>query len=58
MNDNERMEVCDAIESEGFDYAFTCYSLFSHIKDKKFHELRQAYLDATRALEDYLKLNK
>lgn len=42
--------VRDCIECEGFDYAFVDYSHFQEVKDVEFHRLRQAYLDARKAL--------
>lgn len=42
------------VENEGFDYAFRSYSDFHEVKDKKFHKLREAYLAAAKALEDYI----
>ena len=45
-------EVNACVENEGFDYAFRHYSDFSEVKDKKFHELRSAYVDAARALAE------
>lgn len=45
--------VADSIDGEGFDYCFRSYSDFKEIRDKKFHELRQAYIDAAEDLEEY-----
>jgi hypothetical protein len=42
------------MENEGFHYCFKHYSEFKEIKDKKFHELRLAYLEAADALEKYI----
>ncbi len=39
---------------EGFDYAFCNYSQFKKIKDKRFHELRKAYIAAQEELEEYV----
>jgi hypothetical protein len=51
----DRMEgVRACIESEGFDYAFRHYSSFDDVKDKNFHALREAYVRAAQALEDYV----
>lgn len=46
--------VRDAIESEGFDYCFRAYSNFSTIGDADFHHIRRDYVNAARALEDYV----
>lgn len=54
MKAADKRKVRDLTELEGFDYAFCCYSDFKEIKDLKFHELRRVYLNATRALRDYI----
>jgi len=46
--------INDCIECEGFDYCFVHYTDFSDITDKKFHELRNKYLDARTKLADYI----
>ena len=45
------------IDEEGMDYTFQHYSHFEEIKDEKFHRLRNAYLDAAEALENYVNKN-
>ena len=47
-------DVRDKVENEGFDYAFRCYSDFKGVKDSEFHSLREAYIYAANALEEYL----
>ncbi len=47
-------EVRACVENEGFDYAFRFYSAFAQVKDKEFHALREAYVAAAKALEDYI----
>lgn len=54
MTGKEFQYVADTIENEGFSYAFVHYTDFSEIEDEKFHELRQAYLDADAALREYV----
>ncbi len=54
MNTKDTELVYNTVESEGFDYTFTDYSSFKEIKDKEFHRLRQAYLDAREALAAYI----
>lgn len=54
MTDKEKQSVLDAIDNEGFDYTFIHYSDFKDIKDRKFHQLRNNYIKATKALDDYL----
>lgn len=46
--------VRDCVENEAFDYAFVDYSHFEEVKDEEFHRLRQAYLEARKALAAYL----
>jgi len=46
--------VKDKINGEGFHYCFVNYSSFSEIKDKKFHELREKYIEASKDLERYI----
>lgn len=47
--------VLQKVGSEGFDYCFREYSSFKEVKDKTFHELREAYVETARYLEDYLR---
>lgn len=49
--------VADAIENEGFDYAFVNYSNFEEIEDEEFHRLRIAYKEARAELEAYVEAN-
>lgn len=51
--DDELGEVIDAVEFEGFDYAFRHWSSFKDVKDKRFHELRDAYVKAANELAAY-----
>lgn len=54
-DETESMQpVRDAIESEGFDYCFRMYSNFPEIGDPDFHHLRRDYVNAAKALEDYV----
>lgn len=48
--------IREIVEQEGFDYAFRNYSDFKKINDTRFHELRKAYVDAAKALSEYLNL--
>lgn len=43
------------IENEGFHYCFNHYSDFSDIKDERFHELREAYLQSVDIMNEYLE---
>lgn len=47
-------EVLYRIDEEGFDYCFRGYSSFTEFKDEEFHRLRQIYIDAADALEEYV----
>jgi hypothetical protein len=42
------------MDAEGFHYCFEGYSHFEEIQDPEFHRLRIAYLDAAKALENYV----
>lgn len=42
------------IAEEGMDYTFNDYSEFLEIEDKRFHELRLAYLAAGNELQKYI----
>ena len=42
------------IDSEGFDYAVSEYSDWGEILDQEFHRLREAYLEAKTAFEEYV----
>lgn len=54
MKSKEKREVLEAIESDGFDYAFVSGSDFDEVEDEKFHELRKTYLEARKALAKYI----
>lgn len=55
MTEEEKKNVKTSAHEEGFDYCFDGYSNFREIKDEKFHELRKAYLNAKKNLENYFK---
>jgi endo-alpha-1,4-polygalactosaminidase (GH114 family) len=55
MNDQDRENLVNKIESEGFDYAIVEYG--ADIDDAEYNRLRQAYLDAGRALAAYLEVD-
>ena len=54
MNFEQMEYVRNHAEQEGFDYCFTGYSDFLDIKDKEFHKLRKAYVEAAEALKKYI----
>jgi hypothetical protein len=58
LTEKERNKVCEVADRDGLDYAFTDFSEWPEIKDKKFHELRIAYKKASDALLNYIKLDK
>lgn len=54
MTGKEFQEVLNTIENEGFAYAFFGYSDFDEIKDKEFHKLRLAFVEAGHKLAEYV----
>lgn len=46
--------IQDKISDEGFDYCFRSYSAFDHLKDEKFHSLRESYVKIANELEEYI----
>ncbi len=58
MTKEEKLELFEAIEGEGFNYAFSHYSDWKEIKDKEFHILRKAYLKAEKSLNKYIGWQK
>lgn len=54
MTEEEKQDVCNTVDCEGFDYAFRDYSSFDEIKDNKFHDLRTKYIVAAEKLEEYI----
>lgn len=57
MNNRTLDEVAVAMDQEGFDYCFRNYSDFDKVKDAEFHKLREAYIAAANALENYVHAN-
>ena len=43
------------MKEEGFHYCFDGYSDWSEIKDEKFQELRENYLNSVIELKNYIK---
>ncbi len=58
MKKEDKEYLQERVENEGFDYCFVHYSDFEEIKDKKFHELREAYCKAQEALAEYLDIDQ
>lgn len=54
MRQQDAESIMSIIETEGFDNTFNHYTTFRDIGDHRFHELRQAYVDASQQLKDYL----
>ena len=42
------------MDSEGIDYCFKHYSSFEEIKDEKFHELRNKFIESLDEIEKYV----
>ena len=55
MKKKDKQTLADAVECEGFEYAFIYYSSWEEIKDPVFHRLLQQYRQAHKALNDYIK---
>ncbi len=56
MNGKDLDYVRDTVENEGFDYAFDGYSDFREVEDEEFHRLRKEFLNARKALREYLNI--
>lgn len=54
---NDFNDVQYRMDAEGLHYCFDGYSDWDEIQDSEFHRLRQAYLDAATALQDYVNAN-
>lgn len=54
MKRSDAESVLAVISAEGFDNAFNHQSTFRDINDVKFHELRTAYIAASKELANYL----
>lgn len=57
MTNDDREQVKDTVENEGFDYAFRFYTMFDEIDDAEFHKRRRAYIEAAEALSDYVGID-
>lgn len=53
LTTEDKEYIDGVVETEGFDYGFKHYTNFPDIKDKKFHQLRKAYLAAREELVNY-----
>lgn len=53
---NDFEYVKNKINQEGFDYCFISYSRFEEIKDIKFHQLRENYINSQKELENYINI--
>lgn len=54
MKQVDAESVLSIVSAEGFDPAFSHLSSYRDISDKRFHELRKAYLHAREELYNYL----
>lgn len=52
----EAIYIAGTVEKEGFESAFVDYSDFKEINDDEFHDKRLAFLEARKALVEYLGL--
>lgn len=59
MREVTQKEIFDClfwkIDGEGADYAIEDYSSWSEIKDEKFHDLRNKYIEAKKVLIEYIE---
>ena len=55
MKASDAESVLAIINAEGFDSAFNHYSSYRDINDTKFHDLRRAYIAASKELKEYLE---
>ena len=55
MKASDAESVLAIINAEGFDNAFNHYSSYRDINDMKFHDLRRAYIAASKELKEYLE---
>ena len=53
MTNEEKQEVAGEVDNEGFDNTFRHKTSFPEIKDERFHELREKYIEAAENLEKY-----
>lgn len=49
--------VRECVEEEGMYYAFVGYSDFKEVEDKELHKLKEEFLDASKKLAEYLRLD-
>lgn len=54
MTEYELEELTNKIDMEGFEYTLLDYSDWKEIKDKEFHRLRRAFVDARDNLQEYI----
>lgn len=57
MTKREKQYVDTLIEFEGFDYGLSNWDLRKEVKDERYHELREAWLTARKALMDYAEVD-
>ena len=54
LKPSDAESVMAIITAEGFDQAFNHYSTYNDIGDTRFHDLRKAYIAASKELMDYI----
>lgn len=55
MTNEEKEDVRQRIQQEGFDYTFIHYSDFKEIEDEEFHKLRRMYINVVKAMNMLLE---
>lgn len=58
LNWHEVADITTAIETDGFDFAFTNRSRWDGIFNKDFHKLRIEYLEARNKLAKFIGMNE
>lgn len=54
MTKQEKQQVHDLIEAQGFEYGLLEYSAMEEVRDEEFHALLEAYRAARQELSDYI----
>ena len=55
MSKKEKLEVCEAVDRNGFEYTFVHGYAFDHIKDSNFQALVKEYVAMHEALSQYIQ---
>lgn len=58
LTKEEEEYILDIVDAEGFDFGIRLYTDFTQrVKDERFHELRDRYIDAAEALAGYIGID-